>query len=172
MSETKGITSKDVSKMEFRLRLRNLGPDDIAMYPIDLTENECRQIVDEERAMRAMAAPAETKCCVCGKAGLSTVEGDGGTECELADGRWTCSFECWERAVEPDPVNSPSHYVTGGIECFDAMQAMLTREEMIGYLRGNSFKYRWRFRHKGGAEDLRKAEWYEKKLLELVDNSA
>lgn len=72
----------------------------------------------------------------------------------------------------PDPVNSPSHYNTGGIECFDAMSAMLTREEMIGYLRGNSFKYRWRFRHKGGAEDLRKAEWYEKKLLGLIENSA
>lgn len=72
----------------------------------------------------------------------------------------------------PDPVNSPSHYNTGGIECFDAMSAMLTREEMIGYLRGNSFKYRWRFRHKGGAEDLRKAEWYEKKLLDLIENSA
>lgn len=71
-----------------------------------------------------------------------------------------------------DPVNSPSHYNTGGIECFDAMSAMLTREEMIGYLRGNSFKYRWRFRHKGGAEDLKKAEWYEKKLLGLIENSA
>lgn len=73
---------------------------------------------------------------------------------------------------QPDPVNSPSHYNTGGIECFDAMSAMLTREEMIGYLRGNSFKYRWRFRHKGGAEDLKKAEWYEKKLLNLIENSA
>jgi hypothetical protein len=71
-----------------------------------------------------------------------------------------------------DNVNSPTHYTTGGIECFDAMKAMLTREELIGYLRGNSFKYRWRFRHKNGVEDLRKAEWYEKKLLELVDNSA
>lgn len=77
-----------------------------------------------------------------------------------------------ELLAKPDPVNSPSHYNTGGIECFDAMAAMLTREEMIGYLRGNSFKYRWRFRRKGGAEDLRKAEWYEKKLLDLIENSA
>ena len=82
-------------------------------------------------------------------------------------------FERVNPTVEKiDNVNSPSHYNTGGIECFDAMQAMLTREEMIGYLRGNSFKYRWRFRHKGGAEDLRKAEWYEKKLLDLIENSA
>lgn len=71
-----------------------------------------------------------------------------------------------------DNVNSPPHYVSGGIECFDAMRAMLTDEEIIGYLRGNSFKYRWRFRHKNGAEDLKKAEWYERKLLEIIDVSA
>lgn len=29
------------------------------------------------------------------------------------------------RQVEKDPVNNPSHYTTGGIECIDAMQAML-----------------------------------------------
>ncbi|KDR87695.1 hypothetical protein L905_19035 [Agrobacterium sp. TS43] len=40
---------------------------------------------------------------MCGKKGLSTTEGDGGTECELSDGRWVCSAECWDRAVEPAP---------------------------------------------------------------------
>lgn len=39
------------------------------------------------------------QCCMCGKTGLSTIEGDGGTECQLDDGRWTCSQSCWERAV-------------------------------------------------------------------------
>ena len=67
-----------------------------------------------------------------------------------------------------DPVNNPSHYNTGGIECIDAMEAMLSTEEFIGYLRGNGLKYRWRFRYKNGMEDLRKAEWYEKKLLTFV----
>ncbi|MBS0258325.1 MAG: hypothetical protein JSR13_11505 [Proteobacteria bacterium] len=46
---------------------------------------------------------APTQCCMCGKKGLSTAEGDGGTECELSDGRWVCSAECWSRAVEPAP---------------------------------------------------------------------
>lgn len=81
--------------------------------------------------------------------------------------------EAWrQKTARSDNVNSPSHYTTGGIECFDAMRAMLTEEEFIGYLRGNSFKYRWRFRHKNGAEDLKKAEWYERKLLEIIDVSA
>jgi hypothetical protein len=67
-----------------------------------------------------------------------------------------------------DPVNNPSHYNTGGIECIDAMQAMLSTEEFIGYLRGNGLKYRWRFRYKNGIEDLRKAEWYENRLLSFI----
>lgn len=46
---------------------------------------------------------ARPQCCMCGKKGLSTVEGDGGTECELSDGRWVCSSECYDRAVEPAP---------------------------------------------------------------------
>ncbi len=70
--------------------------------------------------------------------------------------------------IANDPVNNPSHYNTGGIECIDAMQAMLSTEEFIGYLRGNGLKYRWRFRYKNGIEDLRKAEWYDKKLLTFI----
>ena len=68
-----------------------------------------------------------------------------------------------------DVVNSPRHYNQGGIECIDSIQAMLNKEEFIGYLRGNSHKYRWRFRYKNGIEDLRKAEWYENKLLEIIE---
>ena len=69
-----------------------------------------------------------------------------------------------------DDVNSPAHYADqGAIECIDAMESMLSREEFIGYLRGNSFKYRWRCRDKGNAvKDLRKAQWYENRLLELL----
>jgi hypothetical protein len=66
-----------------------------------------------------------------------------------------------------DKVNHPEHYNQGTIECIDAIEAMLTHEEFVGYLRGNSLKYRWRFRYKNGIEDLRKAEWYEKRLLSV-----
>ncbi len=71
------------------------------------------------------------------------------------------------RQVEKDAVNNPSHYTTGGIECIDAMQAILSREEFIGYLRGNIFKYQWRYQHKNGIEDLKKAQWYANRLIEL-----
>ncbi len=69
-----------------------------------------------------------------------------------------------------DVVNKPKHYNQGDIECIDAIEAMLTHEEFVGYLRGNSLKYRWRFRYKNGVEDLRKAEWYEKRLLKALED--
>ena len=70
--------------------------------------------------------------------------------------------------IEDDAVNNPPHYNKGGIECIDAIEAMLTHEEFIGYLRGNSLKYRWRFKYKNGIQDLEKAEWYENKLMETL----
>lgn len=46
------------------------------------------------------AAPSPApQCCMCGKKDLSTVEGNGGTECELSDGRWVCSSDCWDKAT-------------------------------------------------------------------------
>ncbi|MEX5426450.1 DUF3310 domain-containing protein [Acinetobacter radioresistens] len=65
-----------------------------------------------------------------------------------------------------DNVSRPGHYTAGNIECIEAMQAMMTHEEFIGYLRGNIFKYQWRYKHKNGLEDLRKAQWYQNKLIE------
>ena len=56
-------------------------------------------------------------------------------------------------------------------QCIDGIEAMLTRDEFIGYLRGNSMKYRWRFPYKNGMEDLKKAEWYEKRLLRILENN-
>jgi|TARA_A100001201_G_C4008927_1_gene176901 hypothetical protein len=70
--------------------------------------------------------------------------------------------------IKYDPVSKPKHYNQGEIEAFDALKSMLSKEELIGYLRGNSFKYRWRFRFRNGKQDLEKAEWYEKKLKELL----
>ena len=69
-----------------------------------------------------------------------------------------------------DKVNHPEHYNQGTIECIEAIEAMLSQEEFVGYLRGNSLKYRWRFRYKNGIEDLRKAEWYERRLLKILED--
>jgi hypothetical protein len=72
------------------------------------------------------------------------------------------------KIMDEDLVNHPIHYNNGSIECIEAIEAMLTHEEFVGYLRGNSLKYRWRFRYKNGIQDLDKAQWYENKLKEIL----
>lgn len=67
-----------------------------------------------------------------------------------------------------DRVNHPIHYAQGSIECIDYIQDFLTREEFIGYLRGNIAKYMHRWRYKNGIEDLDKAGWYHKRLVNFL----
>jgi len=68
-----------------------------------------------------------------------------------------------------DPVNHPSHYGQGSIEAIEYIADFLTKEEFIGYLRGNIGKYMHRWRYKNGLEDLKKAQWYLNKLIELEE---
>ena len=69
-----------------------------------------------------------------------------------------------------DNVEHPSHYCRGGIECIDAIEASLGKDEFAGFLRGNIIKYIWRYKDKNGLEDLKKAQWYLNKLIEVVKN--
>jgi len=64
-----------------------------------------------------------------------------------------------------DVVNKPKHYNQGGIECLDAIEASMSKEQFVGYLKGNIQKYLWRFEHKNGIEDLKKSEFYLKRLI-------
>ena len=60
-----------------------------------------------------------------------------------------------------DNVNHPVHYAeTCSMECIDVMQLLFGRKAMTQYCMINAFKYMWRCKHKGGQEDLQKAEWY------------
>lgn len=77
------------------------------------------------------------------------------------------------RQAAKDNVNHPSHYADSAIECIDAMEAMMTPEQFIGYLRGNLFKYQWRYEKKNGIEDLKKAQWYLEKLtVKIAEKNA
>ena len=67
-----------------------------------------------------------------------------------------------------DNVNKPPHYNQSGIECIDAIQAA-TGDGFEYYLQGNILKYLWRYRYKNGIEDLKKAQWYLNKLIEVND---
>lgn len=71
-----------------------------------------------------------------------------------------------------DAVSHPSHYTQGGVECIDAIRAALGPEGFQAYCDGNVIKYLWRWKHKGGLEDLRKAQVYLGWLIESVEKKA
>ena len=71
-----------------------------------------------------------------------------------------------------DEVNYPSHYVNGGLEVIDIMEAKLSTEEFEGFLTGNVLKYLFRHKMKNGIIDLKKAQWYLNKLINFSDKKA
>ena len=68
-----------------------------------------------------------------------------------------------------DAVQHPSHYTQGGIECIDAIRASMTADGFCDYCKGNIIKYIWRWRDKGGVEDLKKASVYLDWLINAAD---
>lgn len=60
-----------------------------------------------------------------------------------------------------DPVNRPSHYTDGDIECIDAIRSALGDDGFEQWCRGNAMKYIWRAPLKGRPqEDTEKAIFY------------
>lgn len=68
-----------------------------------------------------------------------------------------------------DMVNHPSHYTQGGIECIDALEAATINLKGIeAVCTANAIKYLWRWKEKGGIEDLEKSKWYIDRLIKKV----
>lgn len=59
-----------------------------------------------------------------------------------------------------DAVNHPSHYADKKIEVIDYIRDTLPPSGFVDYCLGNVIKYVSRWRKKGGAEDLKKAQVY------------
>lgn len=69
-----------------------------------------------------------------------------------------------------ESVNHPEHYSQGGLETIDVINAftgLCTGAE--AFYVGNVIKYVCRFKKKNGIEDLKKAEWYLKGLIEYEE---
>lgn len=69
-----------------------------------------------------------------------------------------------------DAVNHPAHYTMGDIECIDAIRSALGPDGFVHYCNGAALKYLWRWRHKGGVEDLNKAVWYIERMGEYASD--
>ena len=65
-----------------------------------------------------------------------------------------------------DNIN-PSHYKSKPKETIERIGDNLSLCEFKGYLKGNILKYLDRYENKNGVEDLKKANWYLNKLIEI-----
>jgi len=79
----------------------------------------------------------------------------------------------WKPLVKKkDMVNSPSHYTAGEIECIDAIKEVVKHlDGMEAMCTGNAIKYLWRWKHKNGTEDLKKAVWYIQRMIDEFDTN-
>ena len=64
-----------------------------------------------------------------------------------------------------DNVNQPKHYTLKSIEPIDFINA-----HNMDFLEGNIVKYIARYKDKGGVEDLEKAEFYLRMLIQREKN--
>jgi hypothetical protein len=64
---------------------------------------------------------------------------------------------------------SGNHYKEMAIQPWELMQAVLTHEEFVGFLKGNVIKYALRAGRKDGSDDLGKCRHYMMKLKEVQD---
>ena len=60
------------------------------------------------------------------------------------------------------------HYKTMPIQPWEVMEAVLTHEEFVGFLKGNVLKYSMRAGRKEGSDDANKARHYMMKLREVM----
>ena len=72
--------------------------------------------------------------------------------------------------VQTDAI-IPDHYKQGNIDTIAFCESFFTKEQLRGAYRFNVIKYNHRYLDKNGLEDLKKAEFYLQKLIELENTN-
>ena len=71
-----------------------------------------------------------------------------------------------------DAVDHPRHYTQGRIETIECIESMTTG--LVGIeavCTGNALKYLSRWKHKNGVQDLEKAIWYIRYLVDHIQRN-
>ena len=66
-----------------------------------------------------------------------------------------------------DKQEGGSHYKDMTVQPWAVMQAVMTHEEFVGFLKGNIIKYGMRAGRKDGTDDAGKLQHYMEKLAEV-----
>lgn len=69
-----------------------------------------------------------------------------------------------------DAVQHPSHYTQGKVECIEALESATAGLSGIeAVCTANAIKYLWRYKHKNGVQDVKKAQWYINHLIKHLE---
>lgn len=104
------------------------------------------------------------------EATIIELDGDNWYTIDIDDEEFYWDDTMFEPAPQHDPVNHPSHYTHGGMECIDEMIAIFGVEAVKHFCLLNVWKYRKRALYKNKEQDLEKSDWYMNKYVELSDN--
>jgi len=90
----------------------------------------------------------------------------------VSDSKCKCNpfLEAQGSVPEFEAVDRPHHYTQGSVEAIEAIRSALG-SSFGSYCWGTVLKYLWRWPHKGGAEDLRKARTYLDWLIDFVEHA-
>lgn len=70
---------------------------------------------------------------------------------------------------ELDVINKPMHYHKNGIDPIKYGLSQFSKEQNMGFYRLNVIKYVSRYDKKNGVEDLKKAQFYINKMIEVYE---
>ena len=76
-------------------------------------------------------------------------------------------IQTWESSANDKQVGG-THYRDMVVQPWEVIQAVLSRAEFIGYLRGNIIKYIMRQGKKEGSDDAGKLKHYIEKYKEVI----
>jgi hypothetical protein len=76
-------------------------------------------------------------------------------------------MDLFKGAAARDIQISGTHYKDMAVQPWDVMQTVLSKDEFIGFLKGNVIKYSMRQGKKEGSDDANKAQHYLMKLKEV-----
>lgn len=89
---------------------------------------------------------------------------------DMIDVRHVANEEYVEPNDKPDMVQHPPHYNQGDIECIDAIKsAVIGKTGIEAVCVANVIKYLWRYETKNRLEDVKKAQFYLKRLVEELE---
>lgn len=88
--------------------------------------------------------------------------------CKLVDSQLAEERKA-DRASPREKQVGGDHYLRMDIQPWVAMEAWMTPEQYVGFLRGNALKYLARCDAKGGLDDIRKAHHYLTELIEFSE---